>query len=91
AENEKLLKMVWQLTVKVFFCRSLRKSQTEEEIRGPNRQRPAGISRKRFCSLMKPNRSTLYYKRKGESETNVEIMNKMNAIYTEHSTSYGKH
>ena len=36
---------------------------------------------------MKLNRSTLYYKRKGESETNVEIMNKMDTIYTEHPTS----
>lgn len=36
---------------------------------------------------MNINRSTLYYKKKGESEENINIMNMMDTIYTEHPTS----
>ena len=35
-----------------------------EEVRSLESQRPAGLSRNRYCSLMKINRSTLYYKKK---------------------------
>ncbi len=46
--------------------------------------RPAGLSRNKFCQYMHLNRSTLYYKPKGESEENLEIMAKIDHIYTEH-------
>lgn len=36
---------------------------------------------------MKINRSTLYYEKKGERDENVDVMNKMDEIYTEHPTS----
>lgn len=51
------------------------------------RSRPAGISRKRFCKLMKLNRSSLYYKPRGESEENLRIMEVMDKYYLEHPTS----
>ncbi len=51
------------------------------------KQRPAGISRKRFCELMRLNRSTLYYKPRGESEENLRVMEAMDKYYTEHPTS----
>lgn len=31
---------------------------------------------------MKINRSTLYYEKKGERDENVDVMNKMDEIYT---------
>lgn len=36
---------------------------------------------------MKINRSTLYYEKKGESEENIAIMSKMDAVYTDHPTA----
>ena len=51
------------------------------------KQRPAGISRKRFCELTGLNRSTLYYKPRGESEENLRVMEAMDKYYTEHPTS----
>ncbi len=49
--------------------------------------RPAGISRKRFCELMGLNRSTLYYKSKGESAENLHIMERIDQLYLEHPTA----
>lgn len=50
------------------------------------KERPAGLLRNKFCQYMHLNRSTLYYKPKGESEENLEIMAKIDHIYTEHPT-----
>lgn len=51
------------------------------------KRRPAGLSRNRFCKLMQFNRSTLYYKPKGESEENLRIMEEMDKYYMEHPTA----
>ncbi|TFH95102.1 IS3 family transposase, partial [Porphyromonas levii] len=51
------------------------------------RQRPAGLSRNRFCKYMKLNRTTLYYQPKGESEQNLEMMRIIDEYHTEHPTS----
>ena len=51
------------------------------------RQRPAGLSRNRFCKYMKLNRSSLYYQPKGESEENLEMMRIIDKYHTEHPTS----
>jgi Transposase and inactivated derivatives len=51
------------------------------------KERPAGMSRKRFCEYMDLNRSTLYYKPKGESEENLYIMELMDRYYLEHPTA----
>jgi putative transposase len=51
------------------------------------KERPAGLSCNKFCQYMHLNRSTLYYKPKGESEENLEIMEKIDHIYTEHPTT----
>ncbi|MBO4530597.1 MAG: transposase [Paludibacteraceae bacterium] len=72
SERDKLLKKVGQLTIEVdFFCGSLRGCGSEKTIRGLEKKRPAGMSRNRFCHLMKINRSSLYYERQGESEENL--------------------
>lgn len=49
--------------------------------------RPAGMSRKRFCAYMILNRSTLYYKPKGESPENLELMQEIDRYYLEHPTA----
>ncbi|MBR8806765.1 IS3 family transposase [Porphyromonas levii] len=51
------------------------------------RQRPAGLSRNRFCKYMKLTRSSLYYQPKGESEENLEVMRIIDEYHTEHPTS----
>lgn len=48
---------------------------------------PAGISKKRFCELMNINRSTLYYKPKGESEENLKYMEEMDKYSIDHPTA----
>ncbi|WP_033408924.1 IS3 family transposase, partial [Porphyromonas levii] len=52
-----------------------------------DRQRPAGLSRNRFCKYMKLNRSSLYYTPKGESEENLEMMRIIDEYHTEHPTA----
>lgn len=51
------------------------------------KERPAGMSRNKFCKYMSFNRSTLYYKPKGESDENLHIMEEMDKYYTEHPTA----
>ncbi|TFH93889.1 transposase, partial [Porphyromonas levii] len=70
-----------------FFCDCLRGCRTQSEIIEMERQRPAGLSRNRFCKYMKLNRSTLYYQPKGESEENLEMMRIIDKYHTEHPTS----
>lgn len=45
------------------------------------------MSRKRFCEYMSFNRSTLYYKSKGENVENLQIMDLMDKYFTEHPTT----
>lgn len=45
------------------------------------------MSRNKFCKYLGFNRSTLYYKPKGESQENLQIMEKIDRIYTEHPTT----
>ena len=77
--NERLLRKVGQLTLECdfFFCTSLRGCRTQNEIVESERQRPAGISRNRFCQLKEINRSSLYYEKKGENAENLELMKLM--------------
>lgn len=70
-----------------FFCESLRGCRTESEIIELEKQRPAGMSRKSFCEYMSFNRSTLYYKPKGENIENLKIMELMDKYYIEHPTA----
>ena len=70
-----------------FFCASLRGCRTESEIIEIEKKRPAGLSRKSFCDHLQFNRSTLYYKPKGESEENLFIMNEIDKYFTEHPTA----
>ena len=67
-----------------FFCQSLRGRRTQSEIIELEKKRPAGIPRKRYCELMGLNRTTLYYKPKGESTENLEMMDK---YYLDHPTA----
>ncbi len=85
ADNKRLLKKVGQMTIeRDFFCESLRGCRIESEIAEIEKRRPAGLSRNRFCKLMKFNRSTLYYKPKGESDENLQIMEEMKRYHTNH-------
>lgn len=70
-----------------FFCSSLRGCRTESEIVELEQQRPAGISRNRFCQLMEINRSSLYYEKKGESAENLRLMEIMDRYFFEHPTT----
>ena len=45
------------------------------------------MSRNKFCKYLGFNRSTLYCKPKGESQENLQIMEKIDRIYTEHPTT----
>ena len=45
------------------------------------------MSRKRFCEYMRFNRSTLYYKPKGEPEENLRMMEAMDRYYLEHPSA----
>jgi putative transposase len=45
------------------------------------------MSRNKFCKYMKFNRSTLYYRPKGESAGNLDIMEKMDKYYIKHPTA----
>lgn len=67
-----------------FFCQSLRGRRTQSEIIELEKKRPAGIPRKRYCELMGLNRTTLYYKPKGEFTENLEMMDK---YYLDHPTA----
>lgn len=49
-------------------------------------RRPVGISRRRYCGLTGLNRTSHYYKRKGEKEENLRIMRKMDEYYQSHPT-----
>lgn len=70
-----------------FFCQSLRGRQTQSEIIELEKKRPAGIPRKRYCKLMGLNRTTLYYKPKGESTENLKMMEMMDKYYLDHPTA----
>jgi len=43
----------------------------------------------RQCELIELNRSTLYYEAKPIKEEDIKIMNRIDAIYTEISSTYG--
>ena len=67
-ENDRLLHKIGQLSIDCdFFCKSLRECRTQSEIADLENLRPAGMSRNKFCKYTKFNRSTLYYRSKGES------------------------
>ena len=51
------------------------------------KERPAGMSRSRYCKCLKLNRSTLYYKPKVESSENLEIMRMMDQYSMVHPTA----
>jgi len=48
--------------------------------------RPEEISRNHFCKMLKISRSDFYYKPKGESQENIDLMNKMDKLSLVHST-----
>jgi Transposase and inactivated derivatives len=50
-------------------------------------KRPKGLSKQKICQYLQINRSSLYYKPKGETKMNVEIMNKMDGYTLEHPTA----
>lgn len=50
-------------------------------------RRPVGMSRRRYCELTGLNRTSHYYKRKGENEENLRIMRKMDEYYQSHPTA----
>lgn len=51
------------------------------------KSRPVGMTRSQHCKYMDLNRSTLYYKPKGESPENLEIMRLMDEYYMDHPTA----
>ena len=51
------------------------------------KSRPVGMSRTKYCEYMRLNRSTLYYKPKGESPENLHIMRLMDEYYLNHPTA----
>lgn len=51
------------------------------------KSRPAGMSRKRYCEYMGLNRSTLYYKKQGETPFNMDVMKRIDELYLEHPTA----
>lgn len=52
----------------------LRGCRTESQIRDLADHLPQGMSYKRFCEEMQIPKSTGYYKPKGESQLNIDIM-----------------
>ena len=88
AQNDRLLHKVGQLTVECdFFAKACEDARSQGEIIELKSRRPVGMSRQPFCKYLKLNRSTLYYKAKGESEENLKIMEIMDRHYLEHPTS----
>ena len=86
--NDKLLKKVGQLTVEVdFFCGSLRDTVSKEAIESLSDRRPVGVSRNRYCEPAGLNRTSHYYKRKGESDENQTVMRKIDEYYQDHPTA----
>ncbi len=83
----RLLKKVGQLTLEAFFYQSLRGRRTQSEIIELEKKCPAGIPRKRYCELMGLNRTTLYYKPKGESTENLKMLEMMDKYYLDHPTA----
>lgn len=47
---------------------------------------PVGLSTNEFCKRMELSKSSLYYKHKGESESNIKIMNMIDKIFLDHPT-----
>lgn len=70
-----------------FFCQSQRGRRTQSEIIELEKKHPAGIPRKRYCKLMGLNRTTLYYKPKGEFTENLKMMEMMDKYYLDHPTA----
>ena len=56
------------------FRECLQGCRTESQIRDLADHLPQGISYKRFCEEIQISRSTGYYKPKGESQLNIDIM-----------------
>ena len=90
AQNERLLHKVGQLTIDCdFFCTSLRGCRSQSEIADLEQHRPAGMCRHRYCHMMHLTRSNLYYKKKGESEQNLRLMQEIDR-YNRDRTSTSK-
>ena len=70
-----------------FFCDSLPGEWSQSSLIELESRRPAGITRKRFCELMRLSRSTLYYKPQGESAENLSIMQELDTYSLEHPTA----
>ena len=74
SDNDRLLKKVDQLTIDCnFFCDSLRECRSMSEIVKLESKRPTGMSRYRFCKLMKISHGNFYRKPKGESAENLIV------------------
>lgn len=86
-ENDHLLKKVDQMTIDCVFCNSLRGCLSKSKIAELEKNRHIGMSRNNFCKLMHLSRNNFYYKPKGESAENLQIMELMDRYDIEHTTS----
>ena len=90
-ENDALAKKLGKTTVErdwaVGKLRSLESSTKKGLV--DSKLSHSSISITRQCNLMSLNRSSLYYKPKPTSKTDLRIMNRIDEIYTDISSTYG--
>ena len=60
---------------------------SKEAIESLSDRRPVGVSRNRYCEPAGLNRTSHYYKRKGESDENQTVMRKIDEYYQDHPTA----
>lgn len=88
SENKRLLEKVGQFSIDCdFFCERLRGIRIQSEIIEMESSRTLRHESQTLLRIHSLNRSTLYYKPKGESAENLEFMQEIDRYCLEHTTA----
>ena len=88
-ENDALAKRLGKTTIELDWAVGKLKSLDLSNKKGLVDSKLNEISVARQCELMELNRSSLYYEPKPVSEYDLKLMNRIDEIYTEVSSTYG--
>lgn len=88
-ENDALAKKLGKTTIERDWAVGKLKSLDLSNKKDLVTPKLTDISTARQCELIELNRSTLYYEAKPIKEEDIKIMNRIDAIYTEISSTYG--